>query len=383
MNVLVLGSSNSIGPSAFPVHMANMLSLADTDVRVVNHSIGASPGSAGLYGALAADLSGFDVAIIDFEINESGLMGRQLRTADEVGAVMQALIFELRRHGVTPLITVLPTKLGQRGETMGERAHIAAAQSASVPWLNLSTLFRRLDAEGGKSAALMRDDVHMNHLATPIVGRLFARAVEHVMRHPAKQVSEPVPPQRGRAVLATDITTGDAVVERASRLRTSQCAVLQTGSELMLPVAEDERLIALVVNTGAPGAMVEFTAGAQRVVKRMICCWNTGAPDNLVVQTMDLRDAMRGGADGIRLRILSEDAAQTEQTLHQMAPLPGRYGRVEIEAALVMRATAGDPVLAEVVIREGLEPDLLQHLPLDDLLAELKMESLRSSANSA
>ncbi|MCW2316594.1 hypothetical protein M2322_002142 [Rhodoblastus acidophilus] len=371
MKVLVLGASNCLGPHSFAAFMAKEFFQLD-GTEVVTCAIGASPCSAGLYDATQIDLSLFDIAIIDFEVNETGLVNSKVRSQKDSATAMIALIHKLRSSGVTPIVTIFPSITGQATASSGERIHLEAAMAGGAAVFNMAEIFRQALPTRGEFEAVLADPVHLIYTIRQTVGSMFVRAIRHVRSFAPSWDIQPVPSAIGRSISARGL--GRPIIERSSSVRKSQLIAIEVNDELHLPIATDERLLALIVNAGALGGLVEISSPSNRVVKQVSFYWNKEEPDAYLIQTVDIGAEIRGGDMGVTLRVLpaGSETKPTESTLHSRT-VDGRYGRVEIEGIILLKDTGSEPP-TNVIVRRGLNHDLRPSVAISDLLDNIKKQ---------
>jgi hypothetical protein len=101
-------------------------------------------------------------------------------------------------------------------------------------------------------------------------------------------------------------------------------------------MASVERLRGLMINVGAKGGTVMVRGGGTNVVKSMTAYWDAARPDFFGSLMVDFAHPLPGGAGGVTIQIVDADAVPTEPTLHSKPIIPGRYGEIEIEGALLI-----------------------------------------------
>ncbi|HVN85719.1 MAG TPA: hypothetical protein VMW17_12830 [Candidatus Binatia bacterium] len=338
MKLLVLGSSNEIGPGSYVDHLGRL-----PDFEIINRSIGASSTSAGLYALLSDDTPDVRYALINYEVNDEGVLQTRIRTAEEVSLSVRTLLYLLRARGCTPVLTILPSTPARDRPSWAETLHRTLCREEGVHVVGGADLFRAAWRTGGRWDEMLRDPFHMGLAATPIVAAAFARAFR------ALDATSPTPREWTttmlpiRVVPAAVLVPPERRVFRASSHRSAWHAVLRLGERLTVPVGPGERLLAMAINSGAPGATVAFTSDGQRVVKRLAVSFSEKTRGEFISVVVDFKQAVPGGTSGILIEVLPADAEETEPTLHQQPVANGRPGVIEIEGFVV---AAGSPVAA-------------------------------------
>ncbi|MDJ0390422.1 SGNH/GDSL hydrolase family protein [Roseomonas sp. E05] len=355
MDVLVLGTSNCIISDSFIKYFEKFAGY-----RIENRSIGASSNSVGLYILETLKDRKFDFAILDYEINDTGVLGRGLKTADDIRENIRSIVAITRSMGCTPILTIIPSYGTLQNVSEVERAHLDVCRQEGVHFLNVADLFREALKQGLTTRdALMRDSAHMSARVTPLIGEVLAKGLQNILATAAEPKNHRTAVRKMRSIPAAAVFAPQALIERRSSIYSSHYGRLRQGETIRLPVREDECLLALVMNTGALGANVAFRNGREEVVKPLIVYWDENKPDWFTAICVDFKRQLPGGHNGIEITALGPDAQPTEATLHQKPFLPGRYGEVEIEGFLI-GTQAKLEVTSEVQSRPGLPLSLLE-----------------------
>ncbi len=129
----------------------------------------------------------------------------------------------------------------------------------------------------------------------------------------------------------------ERLVDRESSLRSATFGSLRTGETLRLDVTDQERIAALMINTGAKGGTVAIRGGGNEAIKALTIYWRKNQPDIYSSILVDMAAPITGGPEGVTVEIVDKDRAPSEKTLEVKPTLPGRYGEIEIEGALITR----------------------------------------------
>jgi hypothetical protein len=331
IDLVVLGTSNCIGQNSF-VHQIR----PRVEVRLHNLSIGACTSTLGLYQAARIAPTTCGLALVGFALNdgwayyELGSLWRK-----EVEDNFRTTISLLRSLNYTPIAVLEPVDMDVAFLPIQEEIYGALCASERVAVVNLRECFRLALSQGGKLRPLMRDRAHMSSAAGKIVGRFFAEVADLVagmLPIPTRFVSDAV---TFRVVEAAELFPADRLVARESRLRGADFGCLKSGQVLRVPASNNERLAAVMINTGAKGATVAIQGSNGRIVKSLTCYWDPVQPEIFSSLLVDMVAPVLGGADGIEIAIVEDVAKPTEGTLTGRPVLGGRYGEVEVEGVLL------------------------------------------------
>jgi hypothetical protein len=331
MDVLVLGTSNCLISESFIKYFQSY-----SGFQIENRSIGASSSSVGLYILETVDLKKFAFAILDYEINDNGVIGQNIKSIDDIKENIRSIVAITRSLGATPIVTIIPSQATLKAATQAERAHLEVCEQEGVHYLNVADFFREALSQNVVTLdLLMRDSAHMSALVTPLIGEALAKGLKTIEEAASRQTTHRTAVRKLRAVKAQSLFPENSLIERESSVYQSVYGKLQQGMRITVPVEEDECLLALMLNTGGLGANVGFSNGESSAVKSLIVYWDKKDPDWFTAICVDFKRPLPGSKAGIEVEILSPDAEATERTLHQKPFLEGRYGEVEIEGFLI------------------------------------------------
>lgn len=156
IKVVVLGSSNEIGPRSYIAHLAN-----EPDIDLVNLSIGASPSSAGLYACCKYDISKYDYVLISYDINDGGSVYKKITSYEEKAEILLSMISLLQNQGVEPVFIIVPTaeKVGKLSEI--EKFYVSFCTQNNFYYINVARCFRELNYLSINNASLLHGELHM------------------------------------------------------------------------------------------------------------------------------------------------------------------------------------------------------------------------------
>jgi hypothetical protein len=366
MDVLVLGTSNCLISESFIKHFQKFSGL-----QIDNRSIGASSSSVGLYILETMEQKNFQFAILDYEINDSGVVGHNIKSIDDIRENIRSIVAITRSYGATPIITIIPSHETLRAATPAERAHLEVCKQEGVHYLNVAEFFREaLSRKLVTLDFLMRDSAHMSTLVTPLIGEALAKGLGAINAAISQQTTHHTAVRKLRAVKAQSLFPEGSIIERKSSVYQSTYGKLRQGMRITVPVDENESLLALMMNTGGLGANVGFSSGESSAVKSLVVYWDKKNPDWFTAICVDFKHPLPGSRSGIDVEILQPDAEPTERTLHQKPFLDGRYGEVEIEGFLI-GTQAKVEVDCTVIARPTILLDLWNIVGREDFLGRL------------
>ncbi len=104
----------------------------------------------------------------------------------------------------------------------------------------------------------------------------------------------------------------------------------------MFDVAEDEAFLGFMLNAGAPGANIRLTGDCE-IVTSLMASHDNRNPEAYMLQFIETRTRIRGGASGLKLQLVSEDATLSEYTLVLRSTDRDVYGELHIDGILVCK----------------------------------------------
>ena len=90
-----------------------------------------------------------------------------------------------------------------------------------------------------------------------------------------------------------------------------------------------------MINLGAKGGTIAVCGSGTEVIKSLTTYWDAVSPDTFGSMMIDFAHPLPGGGDGLTIQLVGPDVAPTEPTIHRKPAIPGRYGEIEIEGALL------------------------------------------------
>ena len=366
-SVVVLGTSNCIGPRSFVYKLAG-----SKEAVVRNLSVGASSSTAGLYmlDLVAPTTSG--LGILDYAINDSdaahNLWGEK-ESRHVIAANVRTISYRLRARGYFPIVAMMPAELMVE-PLLGERLYEACCRQNYLNFINLRHMFRMAIRAGVGETALMRDNWHMaerpSELFAGFLGELLVRLSVMPVRK-SRRISSAL---STRIVPAERLFPPGALVKRSTSLRSEYYGKLAKGSVLNVPIGEGERVAGLMVNVGAKGGTVAIRGSNAQVVKSLTFDWSNHQPEVFFSLLVDIAKPIIGGADCVTIEIVPDEMTPTERTIHGRPAPPGRDGEVEIEGILITSEREADCSFA-MTSYCGLPLDLRELPEADRLFAAL------------
>jgi SAM-dependent methyltransferase len=331
MDLLVLGTSNCVISDSFVDSIRPR-----TGITLRNLSLGACTSSLGLYMLSEVPPVSRGVALIDYGLIDGwalsvwgALFGAQLERN------LKTLMMRLRSLGYTPLVLLAASDIDADYKPVQDRVYEAVCAAAGVSIINLRIILRRALFEGATVSALMRDGSHLSAAAGAVLGELLSALIDRMAASRpamAEIVSEVI---ATRVVPSAELFSADRLVTHESSLRRATCGRLRTGDVLRVPARQNERIGAILLNTGAKGGIVAIRGAAGEVIKSLTSYWHEADPEAFSSYIVDILAPVTGGDAGIAIEIVDKDWTPTETTLMNRRILPGRYGEIEIEGILL------------------------------------------------
>jgi hypothetical protein len=336
IEMLVLGTSNCVGPSSF-IEKAG----AKSAVHVRNLSLGASSSMLGVYELHNVEPVRRGVAFIDYAINDNdvawNLWGRE-SGAHIVTTNIGTIAARLRSMHFLPILFLCASHLDE-DVPLGHALHREVCVKEQINFIDLRRMVLEAIARGASCDSLMRDDCHLSDRAGDAVAEFLAAVIRRMNATMPALVGRSTAIVPSRAVYANGLFPQSALVDRNSSQRSATYGRLVMGDVVRIPVRPTERLAGVLINTGAPGGTIALRNGETEIIKSMMLRWAPEQPDRYAAMFVDFAQPPIGGPSGITMAIADRDAVATERTIHAQPPLPGRYGEIEIEGVLLTESS--------------------------------------------
>jgi hypothetical protein len=370
MQMVVLGTSNCIGPDSFVEQLC-----AQTSIKLRNLSIGACSSNLGLYQLNEIRPTVRGIGVIDFAINDSDT-GLNLWGASNAGKIIsdniRTIAIHLRSNDYLPVVMIAPADLNQEMELFAETLHREICFQESINFINIREMFRSILRPGARQTNLMRDEYHMSRNAAAIVAKFFSRLIDEMRRSTPLLTTRVATVTASEVIPAQKIFARNALVERGSTLRKALHGQLHAGDVIRIPARYCDRVTALMINSAAKGAMVAFRGSENKLVKQMTAYGHAERPDHYSALLVDIGETIRGGDDGVTVGIVPRDAIPTEPTIHAHPNIHGQYGDGEVEIEGILLTSIYNKEIRFIDARYDWMPIDLGHLSLArQMLGEL------------
>jgi len=333
MEVLVLGTSNCIGPASYAEKTGARLG-----VSLTNLSVGACSSTLGLYQLHKVQKVRRGVAFIDFAINDNdtgwNLWGKQ-HAPRSIADNIRTIVARLRSMNFLPILLVSASKLDLESEPYGNALHREICMKERINFIDLRSIVLGAINQGADRNALMHDDYHISCRAADETASFLAAIVRRMNETTFTLVPQSASILRGRVVDARELFPSAALVDRGSSLRSAFHGRLVIGDILHIPLGHNERVRGIMINVGAKGGTISLCGGELEIIKSMTSYWDAEHPDWFGSLLIDFAYPLLGSVQGVTIKIVGPDVAPTERTIHSKATLPGRYGEIEIEGVLL------------------------------------------------
>lgn len=334
MTIFCLGTSNFIISTSC---LRDFKDLVDEEVR--NLSVGASPSAAAMYFLDGEEIKAGDVFLIDYAINDNAYVLSGVSSAERLRSNLASCVGYLLERGGVPIVIINPEAHSMKAATVSGQVHIDFCKDAGIPFVDLSDAFRQAVARGADQSLLMVDPAHQSPRVAPLIAHTLAVAIRTARAcHLDFRISE-VPTFSFRRLDIGRMVINERRVSRSSSLRSSIMASLSQGDSLHLPIGLGEQLQGLMINSGAPGGVIEISGCKSSTVLMLRPEWNNDDPNAYMMAFIELQKPVEGGDEGIQIRVLPEGSIPTEPILLDRASFPELYGTVHIEGGLVVNVT--------------------------------------------
>jgi hypothetical protein len=333
MQVLVLGTSNSIGAASYAEKAA-----AKLGAKITNLSVGASSSTLGLYQLHKIAPVRRGVAFIDFAINDNdagwnlwGLQNAPRIISDNI----RTMVARLKSTHFVPILVVSASMLDLEQEPYGDVLHRKICVAEGINFIDIRRLVLLAMMRGARRDVLMRDDYHISEQTSDELAAFLATVVKRMNAKSAATVPQSASIVEARVVYASELFARTALVDRGSSLRSALHGRLAIGETLHVPMRRNERLRGIMINVGAQGGTIELRSGEVEIIKSMTTYWTADRPESFGSLLIDFAHPLLGGAEGVTIRMVDRDVVPTQPTIHAKSILPGRYGEIEIEGVLL------------------------------------------------
>ncbi len=333
MEVLALGSSNCIGPTSFTEMTGRKLG-----VKLTNLSLGACSSTVGLYQLQGLRPARRGVAFIDFAINDNdtgyNLWGTE-KAPQYVADNIRTIVTRLRSSNYLPIIVLSASQLDLGDEPFGDTMHRGICEAERINFIDVRRLVLEAIGRGASQTGLMRDDYHISERAADEVAAFLEAVVRRMDSAPAAHVRQSASILRSRVVPAQEMFPSSALVHRSSSLRSGSHGRLMPGDVVDIPMRSTERLRGLMINVAAKGGTIAVRGDGTEVIKSLTVYWDAASLDIFGSMMIDFAHPLPGGSGGLTIELVGSDVIPTEPTIHRKPIIPGRYGEIEIEGALL------------------------------------------------
>jgi hypothetical protein len=372
MQVLVLGTSNSIGAASYAEKTG-----AKLGAKITNLSVGACSSNLALYQLHKIMPVRRGVAFIDFAINDSdagwNLWGRQNAPRIILDNI-RTVVAKLRSANFMPILLVSASMIDLESEPYGDALHREICMAEGINFIDMRRLVLGAIERGASRDALMRDDYHISEHTSDELATFLATVIKSMNAKSTVIAPQSASIVQARVAYASELFSRAALVDRGSSLRSALHGRLAIGETLHIPMRSNERLRGMMVNVGAQGGTIALRSGEVEVIKSMTSYWTADHPEQFGSLLIDFAHPLLGGAEGVTIRMVGLDVIPTEPTIHTKSMLPGRYGEIEIEGVLLTECNNvqfdyGGPAYSWMPIHLG---ELSEAQDLADRLAGLR-----------
>jgi glycosyltransferase involved in cell wall biosynthesis len=369
-NVLVLGTSNCVGPNSFVEKLA-----AKLGVTLANLSVGACTSTLGLYQLDKVQPIQRGVAFIDFAINDSHVgwhLWEEKSAPHIVAETIRTIVARLRSMNYLPIMVLL----GHEHDPLGNALHRKTCLTEGINFIDLRSHLDLAMRRGGNRNLLLRknDDSHLSPGAAEEVAAFLATVIKRMNATSVTFMPQSAPILQARVAFAEELFPPSALVVRGSSLRSARYGRLAIGESIAIPMANNERLRGVMINVGAKGGTVAIRGSGAEIIKSMTIYWDAKHPEWFGAFLIDFAHPLPGGVGGLIVEMLGPDAVPTQPTMHSKPIVTGRYGELEIEGVLLtscdpMQCHYSSPVYDWMPLDLG---ELLEGQQLVDRLASLQ-----------
>ena len=170
--LLVLGNSNEISQKVGYIRSIQ-------DRLIINASVGGCSSLAGIPMLGLNDIPKGGYCLLNYELNENGILRDKLRSETEIKEIWQYLISKAFENNATPIILILPYlhPNGSLFRSLTADVYVAIAREACIPFLDIARFFVNFVESGVSPCDLMKDNAHLSPWGHNIVAKIVSECL--------------------------------------------------------------------------------------------------------------------------------------------------------------------------------------------------------------
>lgn len=328
MKTLILGASNEI------IQKGYVYSLGYANL--INASTGGCCITAGVANYLKHNQPDAELALLNFELNEHGIIKNGLRTEKEAHDLWCWLIFKLRQKGTQPVIIVLPRLLNgkiTRTSTCDFHKHIS--QLYNIPFIDVAEVFLSAVEHGADLSKLMKDNAHMTDTASRILGQHLRHYFDDFSISFCRDEIFQIEVCDFQLIDSSSFLPKSSQVSRKTSLASAILSTHKEGDVFSIKSDPNDELIALIVNRlSHPGASLVFNSTTKGIY------FDNAQPEHYMSVVIDIKGGVYFQDDKIDFHVKPCNLVATEKTWLSKAPeiQSDVTGYLEIESALIKKS---------------------------------------------
>lgn len=311
MKIVVIGTSNSVKKNGW----LKSFILSRSQDTVINLSIGANCSLLGITRMLQEEkvVASSDLILFDFAVNDSFLVSAKALTNEQVEEYLSAAIAHTAFLNKHALLVVFPSRweTEQQSITKNTQIYLDVSRRYGISIFNGNVIAKALYERGIPLDIIFEDGSHLSDPIAQIIGIQLSRCVDEAMCQPLLN-SDPIP---YRYLSVHQIPEMEVNRIENSLLSLDVAMLDARKKEICIQLGKNEKLHALVVNSGSMGGMLEITNGKRTVVKDLYDKFSYQRPIRIAIVT--LLEPMEDPGYGICLRIQHDSVVSTEKTGHE------------------------------------------------------------------
>ena len=219
MDVLVLGTSNCIGPTSFVEKIGTKIG-----VKLTNLSVGACSSTLALYQLDKVRPVRRGVAFLDFAINDNDVgwnLWEERNAPRIIADTIRTIVVRLRSMNFLPILILSGSRLEDEHEPFGNALHRKVCRTVCINFIDLRSQLVGAMRRGASLHSLMKDDYHISAGAADEVATFLAAVVRRMNATSVTSVPQSAAILQGRVVYARELFPPSALVDRGSSLRSA------------------------------------------------------------------------------------------------------------------------------------------------------------------
>lgn len=321
MRIAVVGTSNSMMRHGYTLPLRQSPRVK----AFANHSLGVSVNLLSTLTTAGCDFSGFDVCLLDFNVNEEVYLRHGI-PAETLQAALRDLVGRIWAAGCLPVLLLLPRRSVGLARSLTHAPTMALARELNLPVYDGFTLVERLAARPGlERKALFKDDGHLAFWVAIGLGHQLLAALLRLRRHLGERLAEPWQHVPHRLAPLAPVLPDRRVARQNSRFQGEFTLLRQGDAPLALTVPPGSQAVGLHSNLGQCAGILRLAGAGDSLLVDLRSDLQLTGHQPLMISVLGLQRPVAAGPEGrITLQLVPEAALTPEEKAGMMRLMPGQ-----------------------------------------------------------